>query len=250
MSSQTAEAARRSTASPPPKRRFGTRGRVVVGVAGVAILALVMLLLRGGTDKSKVATTKGATTTVAGEVNGVQPQTAGSGAPGGGSSGAGSQGAGTDNLPVATPDSGPASTPGIPLNVTVSNTKGLKDGDVVKIHVVPKDGSIVYGFEAFLCKGGVPYTLDAHVRPTFAGNCVPPSRPLSAVSQSYEAVKVAPPYKSADGEFRVGVGTTTYPVQRGGTTTVMCDHDHFCALVLKLQYPNAFGFETIPITYQ
>ncbi|MBA3653177.1 MAG: hypothetical protein H0W70_03170 [Actinobacteria bacterium] len=136
----------------------------------------------------------------------------------------------------------------VPLSVKASSTEGLRDGDVVSIHVEPKKGAVVYGFEAWLCKGGETYQTDADLRPTFAGKCA--SKPLSANSDRFKEVRAAPPYAAADGLFRVGTGTDTYATRDGRMTTVACGPARPCSLVLKLQFPYGFGFEAIPLTFR
>lgn len=139
-------------------------------------------------------------------------------------------------------------TPNMPLNVSVSNTKNLRNGDAVSIHVTPKGDSQIFGFEAFLCSGGTTYAVDADVRPTKTGKCA--VQPLSTVSQRYLLVQAQPPYKEADGTFIVGTGSNTFRTDDGRTTSVTCDSSHPCTLVLKLQYPDAFGFQPIPLTFR
>jgi hypothetical protein len=201
------------------------------------VLALIVALVSGGTSKTKVSGAASHRTTVA-------PGAAGS---------AGSQGpAGSTSdgsqLQAVKSASGLNGTPGMPLSVMVSNTQGLKDGDAVAVHVIPQKGSVVYGFEAFLCKAGVSYTLDPDIRPDDTGKCI--AHPLSANSQDYIQVKASPPYSSADTTFRVGVGTDHFALTDGTPATVTCGPGHLCVIVLKLQYPNAFGFQVIPISYR
>ena len=135
----------------------------------------------------------------------------------------------------------------VPLTTKVSNTKGLADGDPVSLLVEPDKGSVVYGFEVFLCRGDATYVTDADVRPTYTGKCV--TKPLSSVSQNYLVARSGPPYSSAEATFHVGVGTDTYQTRDGKTVSVTCDATNPCALVLKLQFPNDYGFQTIPLTF-
>ena len=243
MPSKTLDGVSRAPRSVQPQRGRGKRAYIVTGAVVVAAVIVAVLALRGGTDKSKLTANKIPSTTLGGEVSanaGASQAAAGSGA---GQSQGGANGATVRNAP-------PYKTPAMPVDISVSNTSGLKDGDTVKIHVAAHKGSAVYLFEAFLCQSGVTYQLDADIRPTFSGNCVPPPRPLSPASQSYLKAPATPPYASADGDFRVGVGSTTYAVQSGGTSTVTCGHANPCSIVLKIQYPNGFGFDTIPLSYQ
>jgi hypothetical protein len=210
----------------------------------VAIALVIFLLARGGgTDKSKVSATKSPSTTAGADAGsaGAQTGAAGSGSAAGGST----DGAQAGGKPAT---GGLGGTKNMPLDVTVSNTNGLKDGDVVSIHVVPKKGSVIYGFETFLCRGGTQYRFDADIRASYTGNCV--TKPLSAISQEYMAVRAGPPYSSVDATFRVGVGSDSYKTGDGKQVTVTCGHGSPCTLVLKLQYPNAFGFQPIPLTFR
>jgi hypothetical protein len=134
-----------------------------------------------------------------------------------------------------------------PVDVTLSNTKNLHDGDAVAIHVTPKQGSTLYGFEAFLCAGNTSFNYDADIRPTETGKCV--SAPLSSASDAYLQVPAAPPYTSADASFRVGVGSNSYTTQDGTPVTIKCGSGSPCQIVLKVQYPNGFGFEAYPVTF-
>lgn len=136
----------------------------------------------------------------------------------------------------------------VPLAVKASNASGLRDGDPVSIHVAPTSGSVIYGFEARLCRGDTTYGNDADMRPTLTGKCV--SHPLSTGSDDYLAVRSAPPYSSADANFRVGEGTDTFRTRDGRTASVTCGPDNPCTIVLELQYPNGYGFQTIPVTYR
>lgn len=136
----------------------------------------------------------------------------------------------------------------IPLSLSTSDTKDLQAGDPVAVRVTPHEGSVVYGFEAFLCRSGETYKFDADVRPTLTGKCA--RQPLSEGSDRYLEVKAAPPYEVAEGVFRVGVGTDSYQTKDGRTVTVTCDRDNPCVVVTKVQFPNGFGFEVIPVTYR
>jgi len=203
---------------------------------------IVVLTRHGGTDKSKVSATKSPSTIAQNSVNADASATGG---PGSGS--AAGCGASASNARKAGPN-GLGGTPNMPVDVSVSNTKGLRDGDTVHIHLAAKKGSSIFGFEAFLCNGSTQYNYDADVRPSLRGNCV--TKPLSPVSQDYVAVRGAPPYASVDGDFKVGVGSDSYTTSFGKPAHVVCGHDNPCALVLKLQYPEHFGFFPIPLTFQ
>jgi hypothetical protein len=141
----------------------------------------------------------------------------------------------------------PPTTAGIPVQVQVTGTKNLRDGQAVRIHLTAKPGSLVYGFEARLCAGGTEYRLDSDMRPTLGGKCV--VKPISAQSDDYLIVRDSPPYQVADGVFRAGVGTEGFALETGRPVTITCGHLNPCDLVLKVQFPNGFSIQTVPLNY-
>jgi hypothetical protein len=223
---------------------------LLAAVVVIAVIVLAFLAHSGGTDKSKVSANKTTSSTAGGAASDGLPQApsiAGADAPGA-AGGAGAKGAaGPDDAAARAEKAMADQAKLIPLNVAVSNTKGLKDGDPVTIHVTPK-GSVVFGFEAFLCKGGTTYAFDADIRPDDSAKCV--AHKLSPNSDDYLQVRTQPPYTSADASFRVGVGTDTFQMTDGSPAAVTCGPSNPCAVVLKLQFPNGFGFEAFPVTYR
>lgn len=135
----------------------------------------------------------------------------------------------------------------IPLKVALSSTTGLSDGQEVSIKVTPDGGSQVYGLEVFVCAPNQTFTQDADVRPTQSGKCI--SKRISAKSDDYKFVKVGPPYREANVTFRVPVGTDTYLTDEGRQVAITCGPGNPCQLVMKLQYPDGFGFRAYPLTY-
>lgn len=115
------------------------------------------------------------------------------------------------------------------------------------MHATPKDGSVIYGFEAFLCRAGTTFSFDADIRPTLTGKCI--TKPLSPASDDYKQVQAAPPFTAADTTFKVGVGVDTYETKDGQMTTITCGAGNPCTLVLKLQFPDGFGFRAIDLSY-
>jgi len=235
---------------PPDESQTGGRGwstrkrQVVIVAVALAALALLVALLGGnGSSGSK---TGGGRSTNAGSAN-----SAGNGATGADAAQAGGTGAAagqSSGKAGARPNpNGLQISPGMPLTVSVSDTSHLKDGDNVSIHVVAKPGSAVYGFEARQCAIGVVYNDDALQRPTLGGNCA--AQAVSSRSQPYGEFLSDPPNKSVDGAFRVGVGSNTFTTRYGRTVTITCGPGHPCMLVLKLQFPNDYGFEAIPLRF-
>lgn len=155
-------------------------------------------------------------------------------------------------IPAVNPDSvdspdEPFTTPGMPVEIDVSATKGLRNSSTVTVRGVPQPGSSLFGIEARLCRGDVAITNDIDFRPTMAGLCA--VSPLSPGTDARVSEAAAPPYQSVDLTFRVGAGTTTFLTQTNDEAIVTCDDTHPCQLVLKLQYPGAFGFMGIPVTF-
>lgn len=227
----------------------------------VAVVALVLVILIGGglfvarrgSSPSDAAGAPSGTDTTSTTGAGVDPSAGASTtvAPTGGAPG------GTVPAPTTTTsaagadptDSGfelPEPDP-LPLEVSLSSTSGLSDGDAVSVHVTPHDGSSIFGLEAFICKADASYLLDADIRPSQTGKCI--TRPLSESSNDYVKVGVDPPYESADLDFRVGVGSDRFATQQGDEVTITCGPGNPCQLVLKLQVPDSYGFQAYPLTF-
>lgn len=148
---------------------------------------------------------------------------------------------------VAQPE-GPFTTPNMPMSVSVSTTEGLVSGDVVSVKASPSNGSQAFGVEARLCRGDTAIAFDGQMFPTRAGLCLP--KPFSPGTDSLVEVANQPPYGPVAVNFTVGTGSQTFTLQDGSQTTITCDAAHPCQLVLKLQYPNGFGFQGVPLTFR
>jgi hypothetical protein len=135
----------------------------------------------------------------------------------------------------------------LPLIVKVSKTTGLKDGETVSVHVVPKAGSDIFGIEARVCAPKANIVVETDFYPNQTGYCV--LHALTPISDAHTDVAIAPPYQVADLSFRVGIGTDRYTTEYGESVSITCDHDHPCQLVLLLQVPGGFGFQSYPLTY-
>jgi hypothetical protein len=197
---------------------------VLVGVVGVVVL--VMVLMGGGSTGSGSeakpnAVESSSTTSTTGSSSGGEK--------------------------ASNTQSGPYTTPNMPVEVTASNTTSVASGTTVKIHAAPSDGSETYGVEARLCRGDAAVFNDGLFSPTMGGLCAP--NPMTPDSDGYLAVVGTPPYQGIDLAFRVGVGSQTFLTQYNGNATVTCDTSHPCQIVLKLQYPKAFGFQSLPVTF-
>ena len=165
----------------------------------------------------------------------------------GGNSNESTESSPTTAVKAAQPE-GPYTTPNMPMSVSVSATEGLVSGDVVSVKASPSNGSQAVGVEARLCRGDVAIAFDGQMFPTRAGLCVP--KPFSAGTDSFVEVANQPPYGPVTVNFTVGTGSQTFSLQDGSQTTITCDAAHPCQLVLKLQYPNGFGFQGVPLTFR
>ena len=142
----------------------------------------------------------------------------------------------------------PYTTPSMPLTATVSGNSGVRSGDVVKVRAEPNAGSQMYGIDARLCRGDVGIATEGAFRPTFGGNCV--IDPLAPGTDAVVNLENPTPDKGLDVEFRVGTGSTTFKTQSGKDATITCGPSNPCQIVLKLQYPNGFGFQAFPVTFR
>jgi hypothetical protein len=139
-------------------------------------------------------------------------------------------------------------TPGqLPLVVTVSSTSGLHDGQAVTVHVVPKPGSDIYGIEARVCAPKATITVESDFYPNQTGNCA--LHALSSRADAHVSVAASPPYQSSDLTFHVGTGSDHFTTEYGQSVSITCGPGHPCQLVLLLQVPGGFGFQSYPLTF-
>lgn len=212
--------------STEPRNLRRPRIIVPIALALVAVMVLVVVLVSGGSGSTS------------GDAEKASAQT---------SSTVTTKPAGAGGQTPATIPAGPFTTPNMPVQVTVSNTEHIASGTPVTIHAGPADGSETYGVEARLCRGDVAVFNDGLFTPTMGGACAP--APMTPDSDGYLSVVGVPPYKGIDLTFRVGAGSQTFLTQYSGPATVTCDASHPCQIVLKLQYPKAFGFQGLPVTF-
>lgn len=206
------------------------------GFAVAAVLALVLVLVFGGSSGDSAGSASSGSSTTSSIVTSTT-------AP------AGSDGSAEGQIPQPTTvPSGPYTTPTMPVQVEVPPVDGAVDGQAVTVHGSPEPGSKLYGAEARLCRGDVAVVDDGMFTPTLGGVCI--DRPLSPISDSKVAVAGVEPFGGLDLSFKVGVGTTTFRTQYDGPTTITCGPASPCQIVLKLQYPKGFGFKGIPVTYR
>lgn len=157
---------------------------------------------------------------------------------------------GDDDTASSTPSTVKGLTLGgsdIPADIRLEGNRGVRDGQELRIEVQAKGESEIFGFEVFVCAPEATFELDIDIRPTQSGKCL--SKPLSPVSDRYKEVRGAPPYDVVETTFRAGVGTDSYEMRDGTPVTIKCGPDDPCQLVLKVQYPNGFGFRAFPLDY-
>lgn len=151
-------------------------------------------------------------------------------------------------LPVEK-STGPYTTPDMPVSVDVASaTEGLRSGDVVTVVASPSGGSQAFAVEARLCAGSASIKFDAEMFPTRSGFCI--AKPFTEGTDSFLEVLNTPPYGPITVNFRVGTGSQSFILQDSSQTTITCDASSPCQLVLKMHYPNGFGFQGIPLTFQ
>jgi hypothetical protein len=224
-----------------------TTRKVVAAAAVVLVAIIVVVIATRGSDGSSAASgtsvpgstsstgASGATASTSPPDQGGPTTTAAAGPDGGGTTGA------------TNPEGNPVMVPvrNLPLDVTIDKKSGLSDGDTVTVHVSARSGSKIYGADARLCAGGAVIENTADYAPTQGGQCV--AAPLSPSSDAFVEQAGADPYSSLDLAFRVGTGTSAYQMQDGSSVSITCGPGHPCTLVVRLQIPNGFGFESFDL---
>jgi hypothetical protein len=161
--------------------------------------------------------------------------------------------ASSDPAPTTVTTGGSASNPttpttqALPLQVRATSTTGMHDGQTVTVTVTADPGSDFYDMDARLCAGTPAITNFYDFTPDPAGNCI--LHPLSPDSDNYVDAPVGPPYRTGTLTFRVGVGTARFTTENLQNVAITCGPGHPCQLVVRLQYPKAFGFRSFPVTY-
>ena len=138
----------------------------------------------------------------------------------------------------------------IPVTVTASPTTGLVDNSQIAVHV-DAAGSQITQVVARLCKASAVIDLSFDFNPTQGGNCIKTVFPGSAAPAPSASVSTAPPYLSADLNYRVGVGTQTFNLQDSSSTTVACGPiAPACKLVVALSVPSGIVYKSFPLVYE
>ena len=137
-----------------------------------------------------------------------------------------------------------AETASIPVTVTASPTVGLVDGQAITV-TVTAGSSPIYGVEARQCwaAGSIDYTAD--FSPTVSGKCAATALG-SAGADVFQSVTTIAPHSSASLTFKVGKGSSTFTLQSGAGTAVVCNGINDCKLTLLLQVAGGTVFKSIP----
>ena len=137
-----------------------------------------------------------------------------------------------------------AETASIPVTVTASPTVGLVDGQAITV-TVTAGSSPIYGVEARQCwaAGSIDYTAD--FSPTVSGKCAATALG-SAGADVFQSVTTIAPHSSASLTFKVGKGSSTFTLQSGVGTAVVCNGINDCKLTLLLQVAGGTVFKSIP----
>jgi len=217
-----------------------TRNRNLLIAAVVAVVVLVAVVAAvvagGGSSKHKASGADASTTSTSSDGSSTS-----STRPNRSTSTTRKGGDGSD-FPTTTAPATP-----IPLDVTASSGLNMHDGQVMTVTVVAKAGSAFYGLDARLCAGRAAIENFYDFSPDPAGKCI--LHPLSNDSDAHLELPVAPPYHTGTLHFRVGVGTSQFKTEDLTNASITCGPGHPCQLVVRLQYPNGFGFKAFPITF-
>ena len=144
--------------------------------------------------------------------------------------------------------SGPYTTPNMPVEaVATAPTTGLRSGDVVTAVATPSNGSQAFAVEARLCRGDASIRFDAEMFPSRSGLCL--AKPFVDGTDSFLEIPNQPPYGPITVRFKVGTGSQSFTLQDSSQATISCDASSPCQLVLKIHYPNGFGFHGIPLSF-
>ena len=212
-----------------------TRRLSFIGVAAVVAVVVVALTVISNRSSSTQESTRAAGSTVESAI--------------GSDSGSSPASEPAQAQPSQGKSTGPYTTPNMPVSVNVSSlTEGLRSGDVVTAVASPSGGAQAFAVEARLCSGAASIKFDAEMFPTRSGFCL--AKPFSEGTDSFLEVLNRPPYGPITVNFRVGTGSQSFTLQDGSQTTITCDSSSPCQLVLKMHYPNGFGFQGIPLTFQ
>ena len=135
---------------------------------------------------------------------------------------------------------GSAAAAVVPYSVTATPTTFLTDGQRVTITIKTDASFPIYQAEARVCRSGVTYLPSSESRPNADFELGGPNCSPSPITSSADVASVdSNVFNEAQTELgdqlsiRVGAGTVAWPVE-APTTTLTCDADHPCTLVVEL----------------
>jgi hypothetical protein len=138
-----------------------------------------------------------------------------------------------------------AQTADPPFTVDVSQTTGLRDGDVVDVTVRTAPGTRIQDEpenDLFICRAGVSYTSLADLRAT-AGNC-PANIGVSTSSQGQARLFTLADGSRAEGDIAVGTGIAEWSPGFGlPNATLECGPEAPCLLVVRV--PASVGGQAV-----
>ena len=133
-----------------------------------------------------------------------------------------------------------------PWSVTATPTTFITDGQPLVMNVKTSDPNFpIYSAEAHVCRSGITYHPSSSDRPDDDFRLGGDNCPLTPISSSADSgvtastYLLAPTPGGATFSMAAGVGVvawTSYP--SGVATTLTCDSDHPCTLVVELQAGN------------
>lgn len=158
--------------------------------------------------------------------------------------------------PISSPLTAAAGADDAPWRAIFAPTTQLADGQQVKLTLTTTADYFLNSAELHICRPGVSYTGGAAQDPAF--RLAGPNCPLTPVSSSAQAVvSDSSPNAGAltpEGELitiRAGVGVVEWNAS-GEPTTLTCDVDHPCDLVMELRGgpTAAYSYVSQPLTFR
>jgi len=133
-----------------------------------------------------------------------------------------------------------------PIDVSVSPTSRLADGQAVTITATAPRGVLIYEIRAHLCIAGKDVTNGYDFG--FQG------KRCTNVAVGHSDVEQSAPFPNgvATGTldaFKVGTGTKRWVNELGFPETITCGPEHPCALVVRVEITDAAMFFTAPLCF-
>jgi hypothetical protein len=143
-----------------------------------------------------------------------------------------------------------------PWSVTATPTTSLTDGQRVNIAIKTDASYPIYSAEARVCRSDVTYLPSTASRPNpdfelDGPNCsaLPITSSATASSVDGNVFNQAQTELGNQMSIRVGTGTISWPLD-APTTTLTCDADHPCTLVVQLSTNDGWVPWTTPLSYR